>query len=106
MEEQIIKLLSDLSAFNKLDRRVIQIISDVFKINALEICRENGITYFEGKKIVEITSKDVCEPEEIWTSIFKCPNCHQDCISQYDNYCNNCGTKVNFTESAKKYFEL
>jgi len=49
MENQIIQLLSDLSAFNKLDRRIVQIISDVFKINALEICRKNGITYFIKK---------------------------------------------------------
>ena len=50
MENQIIQLLSNLSAFNKLDKKVVQIISDIFKINALEICRKNGITYFINKK--------------------------------------------------------
>jgi len=50
MEDQITQLLSDLSAFNKLDRFIVQIISDVFKIDALEICRKNGITYFIEKK--------------------------------------------------------
>jgi hypothetical protein len=46
MEEQIIKLLSDLAAFNKLDKRILLIISNVFKVNAVDICKENGITYF------------------------------------------------------------
>jgi len=46
MEEQIIALLSDLSAFNKLDKRIVQIISDVFKIDAKQVCIDNGITYF------------------------------------------------------------
>lgn len=50
MENQIIQLLNDLSAFNKLDRRVVQIISDVFKIDASELCKQNGITYFIAKK--------------------------------------------------------
>ena len=45
MEEQIIELLSDLAAFNKLDLQIVNIISDVFKVNAKEICKYNGITY-------------------------------------------------------------
>jgi hypothetical protein len=50
MEEQITKLLSDLSAFNKLDLQICRIIADVFKIDTVKICRENGITYFIEKK--------------------------------------------------------
>jgi hypothetical protein len=45
MEEQIIKLLSDLAAFNKLDQRIVQIISNAFKVDAKQICKNNGITY-------------------------------------------------------------
>jgi hypothetical protein len=46
MEEKILRLLSNLSAFNKLDARVVNIISEVFKIDAKEICRKWGISYF------------------------------------------------------------
>jgi len=42
---EITQLLSDLSAFNKLDAQIVKIISDVFEVDAVEICRENGITY-------------------------------------------------------------
>jgi len=43
---EIIQLLSDLAAYNKLDKRIVQIISDVFKVDAFEICKANGITYW------------------------------------------------------------
>jgi hypothetical protein len=46
MKEKIIQLLSDLAAFNELNSRIIQIISDVFETNAEKICKDNGITYF------------------------------------------------------------
>jgi len=46
MKKKVIKLLSDLAAFNKLDSRIVQIISDAFKVDAKELCKENGITYF------------------------------------------------------------
>ena len=46
MEEKIVKLLSDLAAFNKLDATVIQLISDIFEVDADDLCTENGITYF------------------------------------------------------------
>ena len=48
--EQIVRLLSDLSAFNKLDSMMVNIISGVFGVDAKEICRENGITYWLEKK--------------------------------------------------------
>lgn len=46
MEEKVIRLLSNLSAFNKLDKRVVSIITEVFKIDADELCKKYGITYF------------------------------------------------------------
>ena len=49
MEEKILRLLSNLSAFNKLDARVVSIISEVFKIDTKEICRKWGISYFKSK---------------------------------------------------------
>ena len=42
----ILRLLQDLSAFNELNERIVKVISDVFKVDAEEICRKNGITYF------------------------------------------------------------
>lgn len=47
-DEEILKLLYDLSAFNQLTERIVNIISDVFKVDAKGICRENGIVYFLG----------------------------------------------------------
>ena len=49
MDEKILRLLSNLSAFNKLDVRVVSIISEVFKIDAKELCRKWGISYFKSK---------------------------------------------------------
>jgi len=51
-----------------------------------------------------ITDKEFIEPEEIWTSIFKCPNCKEECIQQLDEYCSCCGVKLTWDESAKEYF--
>jgi hypothetical protein len=45
MKKKITKLLSDLAAFNKLDLKTVNIISEAFKIDAREICKMNGITY-------------------------------------------------------------
>ena len=45
-EDKLIELLETLHAFNKLDQRVIDIISTVFEIDNIDqICKENGITY-------------------------------------------------------------
>lgn len=46
MEDKIVKLLSDLAAFNLLNRRVVHIIGDVFNVDAVELCSKNGIVYF------------------------------------------------------------
>lgn len=50
MEKQIITLLSDLAAFNKLDNTIVTLISNAFNVNAAELCRKNGITYFIKSK--------------------------------------------------------
>ena len=39
------QLLSNLSAFNKLDKRIVDTVSEVFKLDADGICKQNGITY-------------------------------------------------------------
>ena len=44
-KEIIIKLLSDLHAFQKLDKQIISIISEVFGVDAFKLCEDNGITY-------------------------------------------------------------
>ena len=44
--KQVVELLRSLHAFNKLDATTISIITDVFSVDAEEICREYGITYF------------------------------------------------------------
>ena len=44
--QKIKKLLEDLHAFNKLDKRVVDIISEVFGVDAKEICSKYGITYW------------------------------------------------------------
>jgi len=44
-KEIIIKLLSNLHAFQKLDKRIISIIGEVFKVDAFKLCDDNGITY-------------------------------------------------------------
>jgi hypothetical protein len=49
-KKQIIKLLSNLSAFNKLDERTVKIISDTFQVDAVQLCQKNGITYFVSNK--------------------------------------------------------
>jgi len=46
LEEKIIRLLSNLSAFNQLTNRSVSIITEVFKIDAFELCKKYGITYF------------------------------------------------------------
>jgi hypothetical protein len=45
METQIVKLLSDLAAFNKLDLMTVNLISGAFDIDAISICKMNGIIY-------------------------------------------------------------
>ena len=50
MEEQIIKLLSSLAAFNILDLQIVNIISDSFEVDAREICKCEGITYIIPSK--------------------------------------------------------
>lgn len=44
--ESIVKLLSDLAAFNKLDELTVNLISAAFDVDAKIICKEHGITYF------------------------------------------------------------
>jgi hypothetical protein len=44
--EQVVKLLSDLAAFNKLDLQIVSIISLSFDVDAEQLCEDNGITYF------------------------------------------------------------
>jgi hypothetical protein len=39
-------LLYSLHAFNKLDNIVVNIISEAFNVDAKEICKKQGITYF------------------------------------------------------------
>ena len=55
--KKLIKLLSDLAAFNQLNDRIVKIISDVYEVDAAKICRDNGITYFVGKDI-DVMSKN------------------------------------------------
>lgn len=57
MEKKILTLLSNLSAFNKLDSKVVSIISVVFKVDAKEVCEKWGITYFTSKENNEEQSK-------------------------------------------------
>lgn len=66
MKVKILRLLSNLAAFNKLDERVVDIISKVFKIDAKEICEKWGITYFEPKKYEEQSkgTKETVNPVE------------------------------------------
>ena len=45
MKDKIVKLLSDLAAFNKLDATIVQLISDIFKVDAEQLCHDYGITY-------------------------------------------------------------
>lgn len=45
MTDKIIKLLSDLHAFNILTERIVKIISDAFNVDAELLCKEYGITY-------------------------------------------------------------
>jgi hypothetical protein len=45
MSEKILKLLSDLHAFNLLTERIVKIIGDSFNVDAVDMCREHGITY-------------------------------------------------------------
>lgn len=61
MREKILRLLSNLAAFNKLDERVVDIISKVFKVDAKEICEKWGITYYISKKYNEEQSKGIEE---------------------------------------------
>ena len=53
------RLLSNLAAFNKLDERVVDIISKVFKMDAKEICEKWGITYFNQKNIMKNNQKEL-----------------------------------------------
>ena len=42
---KLIELIEGLHAFGKLDKRVLMIISEVFDIDAFNLCKEHGITY-------------------------------------------------------------
>jgi len=45
-KEQIIDLLYTLQKFNKLDNRIVDIVSEVFKVDAKQLCNTNGIVYW------------------------------------------------------------
>ncbi len=57
MKQKILDLIKSLHAFQKLDDRVLRVISNVFKVDAFEICKENGITYDIG--YIDPASNDV-----------------------------------------------
>jgi len=42
----ITELLYTLQKFNKLDKRIVGIIGEVFGVDARQICSENGIVYW------------------------------------------------------------
>ena len=44
-EQIAIELLDDLHAFQKLDKLVVNIISARLGVDAVELCRQNGITF-------------------------------------------------------------
>ena len=45
MKTKLLHLLQSLHGFNKLDDRIVGIISESFNVDAEKICREHGITY-------------------------------------------------------------
>lgn len=45
VDKAIIHLLKDLHAFNKLDAITVNLISHTFKVNATQMCKDNGIVY-------------------------------------------------------------
>jgi len=45
-DKQLIELMDNLSKRNKLDNVIVQIISDVFIVDASKLCKDYGITYF------------------------------------------------------------
>lgn len=45
MKDEVIKLLRSLSAFNVLTKQIVDIITDVFHIDAEALCKKYGITY-------------------------------------------------------------
>jgi len=69
------RLLSDLAAFNKLDDRIVWIISDVFGVDAVAICRADGIIY-------SVKQMEVLKEEKVW-----------------DGYCWECQEEVNVIDA-------
>ena len=45
----IIKLLRDFAAFNILTKQMVYVIGDAFEVDAIQMCKDNGITYWIRK---------------------------------------------------------
>ena len=45
MEVRVLELLIHLHKFNRLDKRTVLAISSIFDIDAIRLCRAEGITY-------------------------------------------------------------
>lgn len=52
----------------------------------------------------EITKDDFVDSEEIWTSIFRCPHCKEECVQQNDNFCSCCGKEVTWNDNTIEFF--
>ena len=45
VNKHIIELLMKLHALRKLDKRIVLIVGDAFDVDAVKMCKDNGITY-------------------------------------------------------------
>lgn len=45
-ERKLIKFLSNMAAFNKLDNRIVNLVSESFFVDAKSLCKNNGIVYW------------------------------------------------------------
>lgn len=61
---------------------------------------------FEILPTVVVTSNQYIGEDEIFTAIFVCPNCDEDCLFIEFNFCPNCGVKLVWEIDYNKLDEL
>jgi len=52
-------------------------------------------------KKIKISEKNYYCKDEKYCGWYKCPNCEDTNITYYDNYCSNCGSKLEWEDKSK-----
>ena len=51
---------------------------------------------------MKINRENTLGRDEIWCLMYTCPNCKDEWITGYSNYCHNCGEEIEWIETLNK----